>query len=58
MSSSTNVEGRPRNTLLFVLKELKPRGPFLTPFNIVSIPVILLGMVILVIRFTDRVWVR
>ena len=35
----------------FVIQELKPRGPWLTPFNIISIPVILTGMVILVYRF-------
>jgi len=53
MSSNTNVEGRPRNTLLFILKELKPRGPFITPFNVISIPIILLGMGILYFRFTQ-----
>jgi Ni/Fe-hydrogenase subunit HybB-like protein len=51
MSTHASVEKRPRNTLLFVLKELKPRGPFFTPFNIVSIPIMLLGAYILVQRF-------
>ena len=31
---------------------MKPRGPWLTPFNAISIPVILTGLVILVYRFT------
>jgi Ni/Fe-hydrogenase subunit HybB-like protein len=35
----------------FLIQELKPRGPWLTPFNIISIPVILTGVVILVYRF-------
>jgi len=30
---------------------MKPRGPWLTPFNIISIPVILTGLVILYFRF-------
>ena len=35
----------------FLLKEFKPRGKFLTPFNIISIPVMILGMVLIIIRF-------
>lgn len=35
----------------FLWNELKPRGKFLTPFNLISIPVILLGIVLIVIRF-------
>jgi Ni/Fe-hydrogenase subunit HybB-like protein len=35
----------------FVLSELKPRGKWLTPFNIISIPTILLGIAIVVYRF-------
>jgi Ni/Fe-hydrogenase subunit HybB-like protein len=35
----------------FLIQEMKPRGPWLTPFNIISIPVILTGLVILVYRF-------
>ncbi|HEY7532440.1 MAG TPA: NrfD/PsrC family molybdoenzyme membrane anchor subunit [Nitrospiraceae bacterium] len=36
----------------FFLQELKPRGKWLTPFNVISIPVIILGLVILYFRFT------
>jgi len=36
----------------FMLRELKPRGKLLTPFNLISLPIILAGVVILVIRFT------
>jgi Ni/Fe-hydrogenase subunit HybB-like protein len=35
----------------FLAGELKPRGKFLTPFNIISIPVMLLGLILIVIRF-------
>jgi Ni/Fe-hydrogenase subunit HybB-like protein len=35
----------------FLLGELKPRGKFLTPFNIISIPVMILGLVLIIIRF-------
>jgi Ni/Fe-hydrogenase subunit HybB-like protein len=35
----------------FLLQSLKPRGNWLTPFNIISIPVILVGLVLIVIRF-------
>ena len=36
-----------------MLGELKPKGKLLTPFNVISIPIILLGAVLLVIRFTQ-----
>jgi len=35
----------------FLLSELKPKGSFLTPFNLISLPVMLLGFIIIVIRF-------
>ena len=35
----------------FLLSELKPKGKFFTPFNIISIPIIVLGIVLIVIRF-------
>ena len=35
----------------FLVSELKPKGKFLTPFNIISLPVIILGIVLIVIRF-------
>lgn len=37
----------------FLLSELKPRGKWLTPFNILSIPVIITGLVLTVLRFTN-----
>jgi Ni/Fe-hydrogenase subunit HybB-like protein len=35
----------------FLLRELKPKGKFFTPFNIISLPIMLLGLGIIVIRF-------
>jgi len=55
MNSNTHVSSAPITSFgdffRFLLQELKPRGPWLTPFNIISIPVILTGLVILVYRF-------
>lgn len=41
----------PKSTWRFLLSELKPKGKWLTPFNLISIPVILAGVIIIVIRF-------
>ena len=35
----------------FLAGEIKPRGKFLTPFNIISIPIMILGLVLIIIRF-------
>jgi Ni/Fe-hydrogenase subunit HybB-like protein len=40
-----------KSTWKFLLSELKPKGKFLTPFNIISIPVMILGLILIVIRF-------
>jgi len=37
--------------LKFLFRELKPKGKWLTTFNIISIPIIMLGTVLIVIRF-------
>ncbi len=42
-------DGRP--LWQFFFQELKPRGKWLTPFNIISIPIMLLGLILIVIRF-------
>jgi len=41
----------PKSTWKFFLNELKPKGKIFTPFNIISVPIILLGIVLIVIRF-------
>lgn len=35
----------------FLISEFKPRGRFLTPFNMISVPIMLLGLVLIIIRF-------
>jgi len=39
----------------FMLFELKPKGKIWTPFNIISVPVILLGAILIVIRFAKGI---
>jgi Ni/Fe-hydrogenase subunit HybB-like protein len=46
---SKSQEGK--STWKFLLGELKPKGKWLTPFNIISLPIMLLGLVLIVIRF-------
>jgi len=40
-----------QTTWQFLLSELKPKGKWLTPFNIISIPIMLLGLGLIVLRF-------
>jgi len=35
----------------FLRQEMKPRGKWLTPFNIISIPIMITGFVVLILRF-------
>ena len=53
MEKATTVpmERTEGSTWSFFLRELKPRGKWLTPFNIISIPVIIAGLIIIMIRF-------
>jgi Ni/Fe-hydrogenase subunit HybB-like protein len=54
MSNADYVLGKDndgKSLIKFLAGELRPRGRFLTPFNIVSIPVMILGLVLIVIRF-------
>lgn len=39
----------------FLWSELKPKGKLLTPFNIISVPVIILGIILIVIRFAKGI---
>jgi Ni/Fe-hydrogenase subunit HybB-like protein len=40
-----------KSTWQFLISELKPKGRFLTPFNIISLPIMVLGLVLIIIRF-------
>ncbi|KOH44455.1 hypothetical protein NC99_26850 [Sunxiuqinia dokdonensis] len=46
-------EKESQSTWQFLMNELKPRGKWLTPFNLISIPIILVGLALIVIRFTE-----
>lgn len=52
MSEKISLVYEVKKFLKFILQEMKPRGKMLTPFNVISIPIILLGIVILFFRFT------
>ncbi|MFN8255647.1 MAG: NrfD/PsrC family molybdoenzyme membrane anchor subunit [Bacteroidales bacterium] len=49
--ASITKENNNISTFRFFLNELKPKGKWLTPFNIISIPVIIIGITIIVVRF-------
>lgn len=53
MNNTIVVSGELKRFAKFFISELKPRGKWLTPFNIISIPIILLGIGILYVRFTQ-----
>jgi Ni/Fe-hydrogenase subunit HybB-like protein len=52
MESKLQREEKIRNPLVFALSEFSPKGKWLTPFNMISIPIMLLGAVLIAIRFT------
>jgi len=39
----------------FIISELRPKGKWLTPFNIISIPIILLGLGLIIYRFINGI---
>lgn len=59
MMNNTNYTGYPAkqdvSVLRFLVSELKPKGKFLTPFNIITFPIILLGLALIVIRFAEGI---
>ncbi|MCP4201473.1 MAG: Ni/Fe-hydrogenase cytochrome b subunit [bacterium] len=52
MLENRDLGGELRRFGRLLLSEARPKGKLLTPFNVISIPVILLGLGILVVRFT------
>lgn len=48
---SVAIEPSGKSTWKFFLSELRPKGKWLTPFNIISIPIMLLGLGLIVYRF-------
>ena len=52
MNDRTSSSGGNSGFVQFVLREMKPKGKLITPFNVISFPIILLGIVLLVLRFS------
>lgn len=52
-SVTVSGPGGARRIARFLLSELKPKGSLLTPFNLISAPIILAAAVILYFRFTQ-----
>jgi Ni/Fe-hydrogenase subunit HybB-like protein len=50
-SATATATGGFGHFLQFLIQEMKPRGPWITPFNVISIPVILTGVAIVIYRF-------
>jgi Ni/Fe-hydrogenase subunit HybB-like protein len=53
MNNTAIVASEFKRFVKFLLQEMKPRGKWLTPFNVISIPIIIVGIVILYFRFTQ-----
>src|ERR1039458_3959277 len=51
MNNTAVVTSEFNRVAKFFWHELKPRGKWFTPFNVISIPIILVGLVILYFRF-------
>ncbi len=44
-----------KDTIRFIFSEFKPKGKIFTPFNIISLPIMLVGLVIIYIRFAKGI---
>jgi Ni/Fe-hydrogenase subunit HybB-like protein len=58
--SATRIDAAPqvatfRDFGRFLQAQLKPKGKLLTPFNVISIPIIVVGLVLIVIRFVGGI---
>ncbi len=49
------VDHEGKSILKFLASEFKPKGKLITPFNVISIPVMLLGLTLIVIRFAHGI---
>jgi len=43
------------NMLHFIISELKPKGKIFSPFNIISFPIMIVGLVIIFLRFKNGI---
>lgn len=57
MNSNTQTVGmRQKESIFsFLISELKPKGKIFTPFNIISFPVMVVGLVIIFLRFKNGI---
>jgi len=53
MGTTNEIRLGEKRGIGFILRELKPRPPYLTVFNVISVPVLLVGLWILWVRFTQ-----
>ncbi len=53
MNNTAVLTSEFKRFLKFLWQEMKPRGKWVTPFNVISIPIIIIGLVILYFRFTQ-----
>lgn len=49
--NTLTMKEKGQSTWKFFLQELKPKGKIFTPFNIISVPIVILGVILIVIRF-------
>lgn len=53
--SAQSKEKRENKIWPFILSELKPKGKIFTPFNMISAPIMLVGLVIIFLRFWNGI---
>jgi len=53
LTSPQDNEGRPVGK--FLVAQLKPRGRIFTPFNMISVPIMTMGIALIVIRFVNGI---
>jgi Ni/Fe-hydrogenase subunit HybB-like protein len=50
-NTSVAIDREGKSIWKFLISELKPKGKWLTPFNVISIPIMILGLALIVYRF-------
>ena len=50
-NNSIAIDREGKSVWKFLISELKPKGKWLTPFNVISIPIMILGLALIVYRF-------
>ncbi|MFC0875715.1 NrfD/PsrC family molybdoenzyme membrane anchor subunit [Saccharicrinis sp. FJH2] len=52
-TDATTTINKSQSRFRFLISELKPKGKIFTPFNLISVPVILIGLYIIFVRFSE-----